>query len=1242
MKSVTRRLARALRVAVLLLMLPVCRAAGAEGRSQALCYTTYDQDYFYVAVTVKKPNLAGTQTAPFSDARADDAVGVYLQSEDGPTGPRRGARSVEMVVSAAGGAQLYRGANATPLKGFEDFRTTPEGGRVPFKYGVTRRGALNQPGGNDTGYTVEMAIPWIELGGPPQVGQRWRFNVVCYSAAPGSSPILSLAPEVKTLADAQDPSLWGEIVFVDAPVKSVASAPNAKVSARVFAVRPLIDGTLTPGEWNTLTAFGFEEGEAGSVAVPVAPAAGAGRVRPQVTLHKARPPLIPPALPGAESGEGVIPRTPQPLPRLVFTLYHYDFQNDPRKAAPLLSVRREDGVSLLATHPMDGCGPWMTYDRVDWHRAQLEEMRKAGIDVVLPVYRAGGADKQRYAQRGLITLAGALRWLRTMERDYPMVGLYLDTASLSDARGGRLDLRGPQGQARLYAAIKEFFLQIPHPFRAAIPLSEKNGGGTANIVVLSSGAAFADMDPSFVDYLRRRFAAEFGSDLLILGGSDFKPKAKLDGYVNDTRGRGFQMDGDGWIKAAGVGVGYDRTVGGPVRIAGVLPVALPGKDGQAAPRLRSREDGETYRREWKQALEKRADWVFADGWNDYLEGTEIAPTQERGLQYADLTRVFSRALAGSGPMRAAFIAHTLPHAAPLGAACRVSVRVLNAGNAAWTTDTYALSYRWLRADGTEAGTLRLIPLPGTILPGQAFSVPILLPVPQQAGAYRLIVDVAQVGKRGDVTALFSSLGSAPLDVPIRIVPPNDPALPAYAASLVSTDLPTTLEAGGTYTAKVTLRNDGAETWKRAGGGRIAARVWRYISAINGTGEKEQAEPVEMADASAELPHDVAPGQEVTVSVPLTFSQPDGTPLPAWSQADHWTYLLRWEFSANEAGAQGAVTGPEPLALVEADFGVQFINDLSPRQMPGERRIPVKIGLRNMGPQTWRKEATRIGYHWYYLDGTEVVWEDETTPLPQDVPPGGEIPEMLVWINPPPNDGTYWLVWDVKIGDTWASTLPSARPYETLVHQIEVVRGRLTFVDLRKVYNLDGIAGDADRADGDFDGTGRTLPAELVPPFANSDTAPSTLWLPMRGAGVDSPRRISFRWGPKGDGEKNVVQCAGQRVPVAVDMRKAEVYKTVHLLAAATKEDTSGAFTLIFADGSEQFTSFPFSRWDGPPTLGEEVSYICRYSRTRAGDATDRPVALFRYAIPISEPKKLAAIVLPNQPALKIVAITLEK
>jgi hypothetical protein len=1237
-----RRLAKALVMMTALLGLSALHAqARAENRSRVLCYTLYDSDYFYAAVSVQKPNLAGKQAKSFGDPVQDDAVAVFLQTEDAPVGPQRSARSIEMAVSVAGGAQLYRGAKAESLQvpehGPIPFLKTPDGTPVPFKYAVTVRGQINQPGGDNTGYTVEMAIPWIELGGPPQVGRRMRFNVVSYSAAPGSSPVLSLSPGVKTPQDVQNPSLWTEIVFVDAPVRTVAAAPGAKVCARVFTSHPIIDGAISEGEWHTLTAFGFEENPASGASVAITPTIAAARVRPAVTLRRARPPILPPSQNNGSGHEPAQPHVPQPLPRLTFTLYNYDFQADPRKAAPLISPRTPEGASLFATHPLEGSGPWMTYDSVDWQRSQLVEMRRAGIDIVLPVYRANVAAKQNYAQRGLITLAGALRHLARAGRDYPLVGLYLDTASLADSKGGRPDLRDPAAQALLYAAVRDFFINIPRPFRAAIPLNDKNGGGIANIVVLSSGAAFAGLDQSFTGYLRSRFAADFGADLLILGGSDFKPGATLDGYVNDTRGRGFQMDESGWIRASSLGVGFDETLHSPI--------PAPGKDGEGKDRtaelFRSRQDGETYQGEWKQALAKKADWIFLDGWNDFAIGAEIAPTMEYGVVYGNLTRMFTRAFAGTGQMRASFVTHTIPTHALAGSRYAVVLRVLNAGTIPWTPDVFSLTYRWERAGGGPAGQSQSVPLPDTVLPGQAVSVSFSLEIPGDAGAYSLRVDVAQVSKKGDITALFSGLGSVPLAAPVRVVGANDPSLLPYAASLVSTDLPTTLEAGGTYTARVTLRNDGAKVWNRAGGGRIAARVWRYVSPINSTAEKEAEEPMEMADASAELPADVAPGRTVTVSIPITFSREDDAPLPAWSQSDNWVYQMRWEFSANEQGSEGAVTLPETFALVDADIGAQFTLDKTPPALPGDRRMPVKLGLRNNGPQTWRKDVTRVGYHWYYLDGVEAVWQDETTPLTQDIEPGGEVSEMLVWITAPPCNGTYWLVWDLKIGDTWASTLPGARVNQTIVRQIEVVDGKLSQVDLANACNLAGVTEDTSLSDGDFDGSGRTLPAELIPPFASGATAPSTLWLPQQGSGLESSRRISFRWGSKGDKEKNIVQCVGQRLPVG-NPRKAEAVRAVHFLAAATKADVLGGFTLIFEDGTQQYTSFPFSRWDAPPKHGEEVAFLCRYSHERSGDAIGKPVALYHYIIRVTEKKKLAAILLPNAPEIKIAAITLEK
>jgi len=325
--------------------------------------------------------------------------------------------------------------------------------------------------------------------------------------------------------------------------------------------------------------------------------------------------------------------------------------------------------------------------------------------------------------------------------------------------------------------------------------------------------------------------------------------------------------------------------------------------------------------------------------------------------------------------------------------------------------------------------------------------------------------------------------------------------------------------------------------------------------------------------------------------------------------------------------------------VDFDFGVRFTADGTPAYLPGQHRLPVRLSLQNVGPQIWKKNVVRVGYHWYYEDGTEFLWEDETTPIPQDVPPGGRVDDMLAWVTAPPDDGIYWLVWDVKVGDMWASTAASTRVYDQIVRRVQVIGGHLLMADLFKDYNLDGITADDDLTGGDFDGQGRTFPAELMPPFADTAIVPSTMWLPAT-PGPDSPRRISFLFGPKESRQKNFVVCKGQRLELG---KSAGQCRVLHLLAATTGQDVQTQLKLIFQEPtsqSEDLYTFAASRWDRPPTHGEEVAFLCRRHHERNG-MQPGAVALYHYAIPIHEPRKLVAIQLPNEPALKIAAISLE-
>jgi len=86
------------------------------------------------------------------------------------------------------------------------------------------------------------------------------------------------------------------------------------------------------------------------------------------------------------------------------------------------------------------------------------------------------------------------------------------------------------------------------------------------------------------------------------------------------------------------------------------------------------------------------------------------------------------------------------------------------------------------------------------------------------------------------------------------------------------------------------------------------------------------------------------------------------------------------------------------------------------------------------------------------------------------------------------------------------------------------------------YNADVVSTDADRADGDMDGHGRSYPAEMFPSQLTDNG-------------------ITFQLGSTQPGEKQVLTCKGQRI----DLKNAKGNE-IHLLVAAT-EDVTTTFTI---------------------------------------------------------------------------------
>ena len=285
--------------------------APTEATNRIVAYSAWDDDYFYLAFQVNKPNIAGRNSKAFSHPLEDDAVIIGLQTDNDRTATKRTAKTVTIAVSAAGGTQAYPGADAKPLyNGLEDFQARLDDAfknekdpaarqtrtaalfNTLIKSAVTQKGAMRAIGTPASGYTVEMAIPWSDLGGKPQNETRMGFHIAAQSIADGSPTLQSLSPRVTNACGRRQSFAVGADRFSERPRAVLEN--GLFVCPRIFGGKPAIDGELDNGEWNGLTriAFGVNAGAAGG---GVLPATYAARIRPAFTPRPARP-AVPVAL----------------------------------------------------------------------------------------------------------------------------------------------------------------------------------------------------------------------------------------------------------------------------------------------------------------------------------------------------------------------------------------------------------------------------------------------------------------------------------------------------------------------------------------------------------------------------------------------------------------------------------------------------------------------------------------------------------------------------------------------------------------------------------------------------------------------------------------------------------------------------------------------------------------------------------------------------------------------------------
>jgi len=190
------------------------------------------------------------------------------------------------------------------------------------------------------------------------------------------------------------------------------------------------------------------------------------------------------------------------------------------------------------------------------------------------------------------------------------------------------------------------------------------------------------------------------------------------------------------------------------------------------------------------------------------------------------------------------------------------------------------------------------------------------------------------------------------------------------------------------------------------------------------------------------------------------------------------------------------------------------------------------------------------------------------------------------------------------------------------------------------HDLDGISGDAERTDGNLDGLGNTLVAELLPAELNYTG-------------------VRFTFGPTTTGARNVVSCSGQTLTLPAPPAKS-AWSDAYLLMLATGGPQEGVIKVEGGDSDfekpvslYEYTQ-PVGQWNNRIVNGEVVTdenailpaYINQAPVAWAGThrhsakgTNDTYLFTYLYAQRVELPEGSRTIRLPDNPKIKLLAAT---
>jgi peptidoglycan hydrolase-like amidase len=258
----------------------------------------------------------------------------------------------------------------------------------------------------------------------------------------------------------------------------------------------------------------------------------------------------------------------------------------------------------------------------------------------------------------------------------------------------------------------------------------------------------------------------------------------------------------------------------------------------------------------------------------------------------------------------------------------IEVMVRNEGNVTWEANgsgRVMLSYHLY----DEAGKLLAwdglrTTLPHDISPGYSGPLALSVALPTTTGTYSVKPDLIRDGQ-----AWFSATGAHASAFPLRVTTALD-------ASYGRTTSPASIVPGGEVNIEVRVKNAGLEVWPAGGENPIRLGYhWFDMS----------SRAVVWDGARTLLPRDVAPGEELTLTVDMRAPQSEGA------------YALSWDMVQEGKSWFSRAAVPMKQELVVVQHGVTFYG----------KGWGHGIGLSQWGAQGWAEGATGVR-----LTGEQIV------------------------------------------------------------------------------------------------------------------------------------------------------------------------------------------------------------------------------------------------------------------------------